>query len=259
MAVLPFVNAGNDPNTEYLSDGLTESLINSLSQIPNLAVMSRSSVFHYKGGDVDPQAAARALKVEGVITGRIVQRGDQLIISAELIDARTNRNLWGDQYERKLSDVLAVQEDITRAISSKLRERLSGETNKQATKGGTNDPEAYQLYLKGRFYWEKRTQESLEKARDYFNQAIEKDPNYALAYLGLADYYNVLPDYAPASVRDTAPKAISARREGSSHRRYAGGCSRNPRLCPPKFVGLERRRAGIQASLGTESECRQCS
>ena len=210
VAVLPFVNAGNDPSTEYLSDGLTESLINSLSQIPNLAVMSRSSVFHYKGGDVDPQAVARALKVEGVITGRIVQRGDQLIISAELIDARTNHNLWGDQYERKLSDVLAVQEDITRAISSKLRERLSGETNKQATKGGTNDPEAYQLYLKGRFYWEKRTQESLEKARDNFNQAIEKDPNYALAYLGLADYYNVLPDYAPASVRDTAPKAISS-------------------------------------------------
>ena len=210
VAVLPFVNAGNDPNTEYLSDGLTESLINSLSQIPNLAVMSRSSVFHYKGRDVDPQAVARALKVEGVITGRIVQRGDQIIISVELIDARTSRNLWGDQYDRKLSDVLAVQEDITRAISSKLRERLSGETNKQATKGGTNDPEAYQLYLKGRFYWEKRTQESLEKARDYFNQAIEKDPNYALAYLGLADYYNVLPDYAPASVRDTAPKAISA-------------------------------------------------
>ena len=210
VAVLPFVNAGNDPNTEYLSDGLTESLINSLSQIPNLAVMSRSSVFHYKGRDVDPQAVARALKVEGVITGRIVQRGEQIIISAELIDARTSRNLWGDQYDRKLSDVLAVQEDITRAISSKLRERLSGETSKRAAKGGTNDPEAYQLYLKGRFYWEKRTQESLEKARDYFNQATEKDPNYALAYLGLADYYNVLPDYAPASVRDTAPKAISA-------------------------------------------------
>ncbi|HLB89193.1 MAG TPA: serine/threonine-protein kinase, partial [Terriglobales bacterium] len=131
VAVLPFVNAGNDPNTEYLSDGLTESLINSLSQVPNLAVMSRSSVFRYKGRDVDPQAAARDLKVEGVITGRIVQRGDQLIISAELIDARTNHNLWGDQYDRKLSDVLAVQQDITRAISSKLRERLSGETKKQ--------------------------------------------------------------------------------------------------------------------------------
>src|SRR5438094_6173946 len=108
LAVLPFVNAGNDPNTEYLSDGLTESLINSLSQVPNLAVMSRSAVFHYKGRDLDPQAVARDLKVEGVITGRIVQRGDQLIISAELIDARTNHNLWGDQYDRRLSDVLAV-------------------------------------------------------------------------------------------------------------------------------------------------------
>jgi tetratricopeptide (TPR) repeat protein len=155
-------------------------------------------------------AVARDLKVQGVITGRIVQRGDQLVISAELIDGRSNRNLWGDQYDRKLSDVLTVQQDITSAISARLRERLSGETNKQAAKGGTNDPEAYQLYLKGRFYWEKRKQESLEKARDYFNQAIEKDPNYALAYLGLADYYNVLPDYAPASILDTAPKAISA-------------------------------------------------
>jgi len=210
VAVLPFVNAGNDPNTEYLSDGLTESLINSLSQIPNLAVMSRSSVFHYKGRDVDPQAAAHDLKVEGVITGRIVQRGDQLIISAELIDARTNHNLWGDQYDRKLSDVLAVQQDITRAISSKLRERLSGETKKQVAKGGTNDPEAYQLYLKGRYYWGKRTQESLEKAKDYFNQAIERDPNYALAYVGLADYYYVLSDYAPVSAVEDAPKVRAA-------------------------------------------------
>ncbi len=125
--MLPFVNASNDPNSEYLSDGLTEGLINSLSQIPNLAVMSRSSVFHYKGKDIDPQQVARDLKIEGVVTGRIVQRGDQLIISAELIDARTNHNLWGEQYDRKLSDVLAVQDDITSAISSKLRERLAGE------------------------------------------------------------------------------------------------------------------------------------
>jgi serine/threonine protein kinase/Tfp pilus assembly protein PilF len=210
VAVLPFIDASKDPNTEYLSDGITESLINNLSQIPNLAVMSRSSVFHYKGRDVDPQAAAHDLKVEGVITGRIVQRGDQLIISAELIDARTNHNLWGDQYDRKLSDVLAVQQDITRAISSKLRERLSGETKKQVAKGGTSDPEAYQLYLKGRYYWEKRTRESLEKAKDYFNQAIEKDPNYALAYVGLADYYYVLSDYAPVSAVEVASKARAA-------------------------------------------------
>jgi len=207
IAVLPFVNASNDPNTEYLSDGLTEELINTLSQIPNLAVMSRSSVFHYKGRDVDPQTVARDLKIEGLVTGRIVQRGDQLIISAELIDARTNHNLWGEQYDRKLSDVQAVQDEITRAISSRLRERLSGQTTKQAAKGGTNDPEAYQLYLKGRYYWEKRTPESLDKARDNFNQAIGKDPNYALAYLGLADYYDVLSDYAPVPSSEMVPKA----------------------------------------------------
>jgi serine/threonine protein kinase/Tfp pilus assembly protein PilF len=210
IAVLPFVNAGNDPNMEYLSDGLTEGLIDSLSQIPNLAVMSRSSVFHYKGRDVDPQLVARELKIEGVVTGRIVQRGDQLVISAELIDARTNHNLWGEQYDRKLADVLNVQEDITRAITSRLRERLSGEGGKQAKKAGTSDPEAYQLYLKGRFYWDKRTPESLDKARDYFNQAIEKDPNYALAYLGLADYYDVIPDYAPIPQAETALKARAA-------------------------------------------------
>ncbi len=210
VAVLPFVNASNDPNYEYLSDGITESLINSLSQVPNLAVMSRSSVFRYKARDVDPQVVAHDLKVEGIVTGRISQHGDQVVVSAELIDARTNHNLWGAQYDRKISDVLAVQEEITRAISSKLRERLSGEAQKPVAKGGTNDPEAYQLYLKGRFYWAKRTPESLEKSKDYFNQAIEKDPNYAQAYLGLAGYYYVLSDYAPVSAYELGPKARAA-------------------------------------------------
>jgi eukaryotic-like serine/threonine-protein kinase len=210
IAVLPFVNASNDPNSEYLSDGLTEGLINSLSQIPNLAVMSRSSVFHYKGRDVDPQVVARDLKIEGVVTGRIVQRGDQLIISAELIDARNNHNLWGDQYDRKLADVLAVQNEITSSITAKLRERLSNAPAKQVVKGGTSDPEAYQLYLKGRYYWEKRTPETLDKARDYFTQAVEKDPNYALAYLGLADYYDVVSDYAPVPASEMVPKARAA-------------------------------------------------
>ena len=211
IAVLPFVNASNDPNTEYLSDGLTESLINNLSQVQNLAVMSRSSVFHYKGRDVDPQTVAKDLKVQAVVTGRVVQRGDHVIISSELIDARSNRNLWGDQYDRKLSDVLAVQQDITSAISSKLRERLSGSESKKAVaKGGTANPEAYQLYLKGRYYWQKRTRESLEKSKDYFNQAIEADPNYAMAYLGLADYYTVVTDYSPVPVTEVAPKARAA-------------------------------------------------
>jgi len=212
VAVIPFVNGSNDPNSEYLSDGITESLINNLSQLPNLVVMARSSVFRYKGRDVDPQIVAKELKVQALVTGRIVQRGDQLIISSELIDARTSRNLWGEQYDRKLSDALAMQQEITGAISAKLRERLSGEAKTQVAKGGTTDPEAYQLYLKGLYSWEKRTPETLEKAKDYFNQAIEKDPGYAAAYVGLANYYVTAPDYEPLPENEAAPKAKASRR-----------------------------------------------
>jgi len=205
IAVMPFVNSSNDPNTEYLSDGITETLINDLSQLPNLSVMARSSVFHYKGHEVDPATVARDLKVQAVVTGRIIQRGDQLIVSSELIDARTQRNLWGDQYDRKLSDLVAVQRDISSAITSHLRERLGGTTT-PTSKGGTKDPEAYQAYLKGRFYWEKRTRESLEKAKEYFGEATEKDPAYALAYVGLANTYFVVTDYAPIPITETTPK-----------------------------------------------------
>ena len=210
VAVMPFVNASNNPDSEYLSDGITESLIDNLSQLPNLVVMARSSVFRYKGRDVDPQAVAKELKVQALVTGRIVQHGDQLIISSELIDARNNRNLWGDQYDRKVSDALAVQQEITGAISAKLRERLSGETQKQVAKGGTTNPEAYQLYLKGLYDWEKRTPETLEQAKDYFNQAIDKDPAYAMAYVGLANYYVAVPDYSPIPEGEAAPKAKAA-------------------------------------------------
>ncbi len=210
VAVMPFVNASNNPDSEYLSDGITESLINNLSQLPNLTVLARSSVFRYKGSDVDPQTVAKELKVQALVTGRIVQHGDQLIISSELMDARNSRNLWGDQYDRKVSDALSVQQEITGAISAKLRERLSGEAQKQVAKGGTSDPEAYQLYLKGLYYWEKRTPETLDKARDYFHQAIERDPGYALAYVGLADYYVAAPDYGPIPENVAAPKAKAA-------------------------------------------------
>jgi eukaryotic-like serine/threonine-protein kinase len=210
VAVMPFVNVSNDPNSEYLSDGITETLINNLSELPNLAVMTRSSVSRYKGRDVDPQIVAKDLKVEALVTGRIVQRGDELTISAELIDARTNRNLWGERYDRKLSDALAVQQEITGAISTKLRERLSGETKTQIVKGGTNNPEAYQLYLKGIYYWGQRTPEALEKSKGYFNQAIQKDPGYAAAYAGLANYYVTAPDYEPIPENEAAPKAKAA-------------------------------------------------
>src|SRR5437870_12195241 len=208
LAVLPFANATADPNTEYLSDGITENLISSLSQLPDL-VRSRSSVFRYKGKDVDPQAAASDLKVQAVVTGRVTLRGDSLLVGVELTDARNNRNLWSEQYDQKLSDLLGVQRQIAGEISTRLRERLAGE-QRQLARGGTSDPEAYQLYLKGRYYWEKRTQESLEKSRQYFEQAIAKDPNYAMAYVGLADYYIVLPDYAPVPNGEAPPKARAA-------------------------------------------------
>ena len=210
VAVMPFVNVSSDSNSEYLSDGITETLINNLSELPNLAVMTRSSVSRYKGRDVDPQTVAKELKVEALVTGRIVQRGDDLTISSELIDARTNRNLWGERYDRKLSDALAVQQEITGAISTKLRERLSGETKTQIVKGGTNNPEAYQLYLKGIYYWGQRTPEALEKSKGYFNQAIQKDPGYAAAYAGLANYYVTAPDYEPIPENEAAPKAKAA-------------------------------------------------
>jgi serine/threonine protein kinase/Tfp pilus assembly protein PilF len=210
VAVLPFINQSGSPDTEYLSDGITENLINDLSKLPKLAVMSRSSVFHYKGHDVDPQAVAKDLKVDAVITGRVLQRGDQLLISAELIDARSNRNLWGEQYDRKMADLIGVQQDISGAIAARLSERLSGDAAKPVEKGGTRDPEAYQLYLKANYYFEKRTPDSLDKARDYFNQAIQKDPGYAMAWSGLAADYYVLPEYAPVSNAEVMPKARAA-------------------------------------------------
>jgi eukaryotic-like serine/threonine-protein kinase len=210
VAVLPFANQSGSGDTEYLSDGITESLINDLSKLPKLTVMSRSSVFRYKGRDADPQAVAKDLKVDAVITGRVLQRGDQLVVSAELIDARSNRNLWGDRYDRKLSDLIAVQQDITSAIEARLRERLSGQAAPAVAHDGTQDPEAYQLYLKGMYNWERRNQDSLGKARDFFNQAIARDPNYAMAYVGLASYYYVVSDYAPIPNSEVMPRAKAA-------------------------------------------------
>ena len=213
LAVLPFANVTADPNTEYLSDGLTESLISSLSQLPNLTVRSRSAVFRYKSKDVDPQKAANDLKVAAVVTGRVTQRGDSLLISAELTDARTNSNLWSEQYDRKLSDALTVQREIAGEISTRLRERLTGDQKAKLSKGSTTDPEAYQLYLKGRFYWDKRTPDALAKSKDFFQQAIDKDPTYALAYVGLAEYYSVVGDYASIPYSETIPKSkISAKK-----------------------------------------------
>jgi eukaryotic-like serine/threonine-protein kinase len=206
LAILPFANATADPNAEYLSDGLTESLISSLSQLPNLTVRPRSSILRYAARDVDLAKAANELKVQAVVTGRVAQRGDDLHVSVELTDMRTNRNLWSEQYDRKTADALTVQKEIAGEISTRLRERLTGEEKAKLNAGSTANPEAFQLYLKGRNQWDKRTPESLKKARDYFEQAVAKDPNYALAYVGLAEYYLVVPDYDDVPQSEVNPK-----------------------------------------------------
>jgi TolB-like protein/Flp pilus assembly protein TadD len=207
IAVLPFVNQNRDPDTEYLSDGLTESIINSLTQLPSVRVSPRSSVFQYKGKDIDPMKAARDLGVRAVLTGRMLQRGDNLMVSAELLDARDNKQLWGEQYNRKVADALAVQQEISREISERLRTKLSGEEQKQLKKRDTSSPEAYGFYLKGRYYWNKRTAENLRKAMEQFQQAADKDPNYALAYVGLSDCYGLLIEYAGAPASETISKS----------------------------------------------------
>ena len=191
LAVLPFVNVSGDPNSEYLSDGIAESLINSLSQVPHLKVISLSSVLRYKGQEIDPQSVGRDLGVRAVLVGRLVQRGDSLSIGAELVDSRDKSHIWGEQYNRKFADVLKVQEELSREISEKLRLRLSGEEKQRLSKRFTASSEAYQDYLHGRYYWNKRTIEGFKKAIDYFERAIEKDPTYALAYSGLADCYSI--------------------------------------------------------------------
>ncbi|CAN5577217.1 hypothetical protein BH10ACI1_BH10ACI1_33540 [soil metagenome] len=189
IAVLPFANASQDPNAEYLSDGITESLINRLSQLPSLKVMSRSSVFRYKGKETDAQKVGNELNVQAVLTGDVKQIGDQLSINVELIDVKDNHQIWGEQYVRKFADVFAVQSEIAQEISTNLRLKLTGAEQQKLDKHYTDNPEAYQLYLRGRFYWNKRTAEGMIKGIEYFNQAIKIDPNYALAYSGLADCY----------------------------------------------------------------------
>jgi len=210
LAVLPFVNMSDDPNTEYLSDGITDSLIDSLSQLPNLKVMSRNSVFRYKGRETDAQAAGHELGVRAVLTGRVMQRGDELSIQVELVDAQDNTHIWGERYTRKLSDILALQDAISKDISEKLRLRLTGEEQKRMTKRYTDNSEAYQLYLQGRFYLYKRQRDGFQKAIDYFQQAINKDPNYALAYAGLADSYLAFGSYSLTPGTESFPKAEEA-------------------------------------------------
>jgi serine/threonine protein kinase/tetratricopeptide (TPR) repeat protein len=189
VAVLPFVNTSADPSMEYLSDGITEGVIDRLSGLPNVKVISRTSAFRFKKRDIEPQKVAQELGVGALVTGRVTQRGDVLSVSVELVDAREDKQLWGEQYSRKLADMVSVQQEIATAISGNLRVRLTSEEKTRLSKPYAANAEAYQLYLNGRYHANKGTYDGLVKGIEYFQQAITKDPNYALAYAGLAESY----------------------------------------------------------------------
>ncbi len=214
IAVMPFVNESGNADVEYLSDGMTETLIGSLSQLPNLNVKARSLVFRYKSKDIDPRTIGKELGVQALLNGRVVQRGDDLTLYLELVDAQTGDRIWGDQYNRRQTDLVSLQSEIALDVSQKLKTRLSGSDEQKLTKKYTESGEAYQLYLKGRFFVNRRTSESLQKAIGYFNQAIAIDPNYALGYAGLADSYLLLglPDAITGALspQDSLPKARAA-------------------------------------------------
>ena len=207
IAVMPFVNKSGNADVEYLSDGMTETLIGSLSQLPNLSVKARSSVFRYKGKDTNLQTIGKELNVQAILNGRVVQRGDQLMLSLELIDAQTENVIWSESYNRKQADLVSLQSEIARDVSSKLKIKLSGVDEAKVARTSTIDPDAYQAYLKGRYYWNRRTAENLRRAIEQFKSATDRDPNYALAYAGLADCYAVLNQYATTPASETIPQA----------------------------------------------------
>src|SRR6185295_16712040 len=210
VAILPFVNDSKDPNAEYLSDGLTESIINSLSQLPNLKVMSRNAAFRFKGSNLDPLEAGRSLDVGAVLTGRLVKLDDNLVIKTELIKVADGSQLWGAEYKSSVADIFSVQDEVSKKISQSLRLRLSGEDEEKLAKRYTKDAEAYQLYLKGRYFWNKRNEEGFRNGIDYFRRAEEKDPTFALAFSGLADSYALLCDIGVVRPVDEMPKAKAA-------------------------------------------------
>ena len=195
IAVMPFVNDSGNPDVEYLSDGMSEALIKSLSQLPNLTVKSRSSVVRYKDKEIDPKKIGNELGVQALLNGRVGQHGDQLSVRLELIDAETQNVIWTERYDRTRANLVTLQSDIARDVSSRIKTRLSGADEAKVTRTYTTNTEAYQLYLKGRYHWNKRTAEDIQKAIEHFKEAVEKDDQFALAYSGLADSYSILPYY----------------------------------------------------------------
>jgi serine/threonine-protein kinase len=210
VAVLPFVNDSKDPNVEYLSDGITESIINSLSQLPDLRVMSRNASFRFKGSNQDPVDTGRNLNVGAVLTGRLLKVNDRFLIKTELIKVADGSQLWGDEYNSSLADIFSVQDEVSKKISQSLRLRLSGADEERLAKRYTHDAEAYQLYLKGRYFWNKRNEEGFRNGIEFFKRAEEKDPTFALAFSGLADSYALLCDIGVVRPADEMPKAKAA-------------------------------------------------
>jgi TolB-like protein len=209
LAILPFYNESPDPNAEYLCDGLTESIINSLSHLHGLRIIGHNSVFRYRGKELDGRIIGKELRVKSVVTGRILQLRGRLIVRAEMIDVQTGWHIWGEQYNRKLTDVLKVQQDVSQKMSIALKRALTGEEKVKVNGNSTENAEAYKAYLKGRYHWSKFDLISSKKAAEYFAQAIEIDPTYAVAYAGLADaYYRLSNVYAPT--REAMPKAKAA-------------------------------------------------
>ena len=250
IAVVPFANDGSDPDTEYLSDGITEAIIDSLAQLPQptLKVIALNSMMRYRGREIDPKAVGDELKVGAVVIGRIVQRSDKLSVSAELVNASDRSRMWGKTYSARLADLPTVQEEIAEKISDRLRLRLNGEQKKRLTKRYTVNVEAYRLYLKGRYFWNQYTEAGWTTAIGYFNQAIEIDPNYALAWTGLADsYYQLsslvlLPAEAIPQARAAAARALAIDEGVAEAHASLGMIKAQYRL------GRERRRERIQAS-----------
>jgi len=210
IAVLPFLNASSDPDVDYLSDGITENIVNSLSQIPGLRVVPRTTMSHYKGLQVQPELVGKELGVRAILLGRINKHGDDLSVQTELIDVARVAQLWGEQFDRKMSELPSLQQEISQQLATSLRVKLGGEETTRLAKRTTAKPEAYHAYLKGRYFWNKRTAEGYQKGIEYFRRAIDIDPGYAAAYAGLADCYNLLSEYDLLSPDETLPKAREA-------------------------------------------------
>ena len=207
IAVLPFENANSDPNTEYLSDGISEALINSLAELPQLRVIARATAFRYKGKDVDPRRVGRELQVAAVLTGKVRQMQDALNVQVDLVNAATGAQIWGAGYDRKIADLVAIKQAIAQEVTAKLKLKLSSDEQRRLAKRDSSNAEAYRFYLRGRYFWNKRTPDGIKQAIEQFQQSIERDPNFALGYAGLADSYIALTFYNFAAPHETMPKA----------------------------------------------------